>query len=674
MSGILQTLFMAASAAIKDAYFNYVTLLLHGDGTNGAQNNTFLDSSTNNFTITRNGNTTQGTFTPYGSNWSNYFDAASYESISGAVANSGTGDVCVESWVFYTGTYADYNFVFDSRSGGSPFLDGFSIGVEVTSGYFYLAQDVINLLTNIVCQKGVWYHVCATRQSGVFRLFINGVLGGTYTTSNNLSSTSNRIGWYYGSTTSYKWPGYISNFRATNGSVPTTYQTSSTTVGATIFTPSTTVLTTTSQGASNTSLLTCQNNRFIDNSSNAFTITIGGTPSIQRFSPFSPTDAYSPSVIGGSGYFDGSGDYLTVPTNAAFNIGTSSFTLECWFYSLGSTSYQAIVSAWGTTQSDSAFEIATNGTNLFIQIAYGSSQVSFQPSAPPSYQWNHVVMVGNGSTLSAFINGTRVGTQAFSSSINNASYSPAIGYRVAASNYPFLGYVSNPRLVKGTAVYDPTLSTLTVPTAPLTAITNTSLLLNYTNAGIYDNAMMNDLETVGNAQVSTSVVKFGTGSMYFDGTGDWMLAPSSVNFNLSSGNWTIESWYYPTTYSGGNNVLIYLGASSGDKIVLATIGTNGYLYYLLNGTGVISTTSAATLNAWSHYALVKNGATTTLYLNGTSIGTTTSVPTSSAKSLSLGADSGGAAYIGYMDDFRITNGYARYTANFTPPTAAFPNQ
>ncbi len=52
-----------------DPYFDYVTLLLHGNGTNGAQNNTFLDSSTNNFTITRNGNTTQGTFAPYGSNW-----------------------------------------------------------------------------------------------------------------------------------------------------------------------------------------------------------------------------------------------------------------------------------------------------------------------------------------------------------------------------------------------------------------------------------------------------------------------------------------------------------------------------------------------------------------------------------------------------------------------------
>ena len=49
-------------------------MLLHGDGTNGAQNNSFTDGSTNNFTVTRNGNTTQGTFSPFAPGWSNFFD------------------------------------------------------------------------------------------------------------------------------------------------------------------------------------------------------------------------------------------------------------------------------------------------------------------------------------------------------------------------------------------------------------------------------------------------------------------------------------------------------------------------------------------------------------------------------------------------------------------------
>jgi hypothetical protein len=98
-----------------DPYFNYVPLLLNGDGTNGAQNNTFLDSSSNNFTITRNGNTTQGSFSPYGSNWSNYFNGSDYLTAS---ANSAfafnTGDFTMECW-YYSGTITQQSLL-DTRS------------------------------------------------------------------------------------------------------------------------------------------------------------------------------------------------------------------------------------------------------------------------------------------------------------------------------------------------------------------------------------------------------------------------------------------------------------------------------------------------------------------------------------------------------------------------------
>ena len=77
MTGILNILAGSIAAAIKDGYFNLVSLLLPGNGTNGAQNNTFLDSSSNNFTITRNGNTTQGTFSPFSqTGWSGNFNTS----------------------------------------------------------------------------------------------------------------------------------------------------------------------------------------------------------------------------------------------------------------------------------------------------------------------------------------------------------------------------------------------------------------------------------------------------------------------------------------------------------------------------------------------------------------------------------------------------------------------
>jgi hypothetical protein len=138
---------------------------------------------------------------------------------------------------------------------------------------------------------------------------------------------------------------------------------------------------------------------------------------------------------------------------------------------------------------------------------------------------------------------------------------------------------------------------------------------------------------------------------------------------LTSGDWTIQGWYYPTSYSASNNVVVYIGSAVGNKIVIATIGTAGNLYYLLNGSVTISSATAAPLNAWSFFALVKSGATTTLYLNGVSLGTTASVPTTSNKSLSLGADSAAAFYQGYFGDFRVLKGTASITVPTTPLTA-----
>ena len=97
-------------ATPADSYFYDVSLLLNGDGTNGAQNNTFLDSSTNNFTITRNGNTTQGSFSPYGTLWSNYFVGTSGSSASpnylatpsSSVWAFGTGAFTLECWGYST--------------------------------------------------------------------------------------------------------------------------------------------------------------------------------------------------------------------------------------------------------------------------------------------------------------------------------------------------------------------------------------------------------------------------------------------------------------------------------------------------------------------------------------------------------------------------------------------
>jgi hypothetical protein len=278
--------------------------------------------------------------------------------------------------------------------------------------------------------------------------------------------------------------------------------------------------------------------------------------------------------------------------------------------------------------------------------------------------------------LFIYVNGTRLINQASASFGVNSNNLLYFGdYFGQTTSNAASHYQCDVRFVKGTALY--TGATLTIPTTPLTAVTNTSYLLNYTNAGILDNAMMNDLETVGNAQISTSVKKYGTGSLAFDGTGDWLYTPSKPILQLGSSNFTIECWVYLNSTSGAqrpisqsdNNYQFAFYIASGGGLTAYSFQSSGTQNFAIS-MGTLS------INTWYHIACVRNGTTVTAYLNGTSTGTAT---LSGAIDDRSGGWRFGANYVGtdalngYIDDVRFTM-YPRYTANFTPPTSAFPNQ
>ena len=105
-----------------DPYFKNTTLLLHADNvSNSAQNNTFLDSSSNAFAITRNGNTTQGSFTPFSKAagyWSNYFDGTEdYLSAANNTAFTLTNDFTIEAYV-KTATQSSYDGIVSLNQNG----------------------------------------------------------------------------------------------------------------------------------------------------------------------------------------------------------------------------------------------------------------------------------------------------------------------------------------------------------------------------------------------------------------------------------------------------------------------------------------------------------------------------------------------------------------------------
>ena len=403
-----------------------------------------------------------------------------------------------------------------------------------------------------------------------------------------------------------------------------------------------------------------QNNTFLDSSTNNFTITRNGNTTQGTFSPFSQT--------GWSNYFDGSGDYLSVAHNAAMSVLGSSFTMECWFYLTAAQRDAGLISKHDGS-GGYIFRLDTTFIRFFTSAATVDRTYSFAANT-----WYHVAVVSSGTTGTLYINGVAQGAT-FSTNGTNASSTVQIG-RTNTTTNDFPGYISEVRITN-TAVYT---GTFTPPSAPLTAVTGTALLCNFTNGGIIDNTAKNVLETVGNAQISTSVKKFGTGSLAFDGTGDNLRIPNSQNYAFGSGNWTIELWVYLNAL--GRQGFVTLANSSGTNVPWE-VGLNAsnkfrVLVQTSGGQIVIDGATTPSTSTWYHIAAVRNNGTVTLYLNGTSDASNSTLSTNAlvaeTNSVNVGTYAYGYPLNGYIDDLRITKGVARYTTTFTPPTAAFGDQ
>ena len=643
---------LAGSGVTTDPNFENVTLLLHGDGTNGGQNNTFVDGSTNNFTITRNGNTTQGTFSPYGDNWSNFFDGTDdYLSIAdNANLRAGSGTFTIEAWIYRAATGAAHTIY--AKGGAST-----GIVFQVTSGnVLRFTHTTTNIDSTGTIGLATWTHVAVVREgtgTNETKLYINGTQDGAGTVSTDFTQTEEvRIGTDRGATADFN--GYISNLRFVKGTA--------------VYTGAFTVPTAPLIAISNTQLLTCKSNRFRDESANAFTITRNNNATVQRFSPFSPTAAYAAGTIGGSAYFDGTGDYLSAAYNSAFDITSGDFCAEAWVYRTVAGAEHYILSQRQDSPAR-GWELRINSGNTVTFLFTGGS---FRTSTTtiPAATWTHLAATRQTNTFRMFINGALEASSTFSNGTATTSQL-YIGSTTSSPQTYAQAYISDARIVKGSAVYT---AAFTPPTAPLSAITNTSLLLNFTNAAILDNAMMAVPETVGNAQIDTTVKKYGTGSLEFDGTGDWLLVPDSIDQRLGTGNFTIECWLYLSA-TGTARGIVGKGTSTTGWL-LSTNTSNAVVFTY--GTSTITSTGTLSGTTWYHIAVVREGTGTNqtkIYIGGTNDGTgTVSTDFTQTNAAYVGANrTGGDPMNGYIDDLRITKGVARYTANFTAPTAAFPD-
>jgi hypothetical protein len=181
----------------------------------------------------------------------------------------------------------------------------------------------------------------------------------------------------------------------------------------------------------------------------------------------------------------------------------------------------------------------------------------------------------------------------------------------------------------------------------------------------------------GDAQIDTAQSKFGGASGLFDGAGDYVTTPNSADFDFGTGDWTVDFWIrrdgtkaYPGVITTATGVGTGWGIGLGNS--------DNKVRYRWNGTVKILTAGTIADLTWTHVAVVRNGNTIKVYINGTADANTDDCTGDSINDDNSGAGVGlwsldEALYYwkGWIDELRVSKGIARWTANFTPPTSDY---
>ena len=208
---------------------------------------------------------------------------------------------------------------------------------------------------------------------------------------------------------------------------------------------------------------------------------------------------------------------------------------------------------------------------------------------------------------------------------------------------------------------------------------NVSLYL-YTNTFVDSSSSNHTMTVVGSPSIdNTGQVFNGVGAMLFNGAGQGVYTPDAANLQLTSGDFTVECWYYQTSGQGGELVTKYdsgAGVYQYLLYVVATSYTPRFSVYFPGYTALTVLGVSSSVNTWHHLAAVRYGNTFQIFQDGIGSGTQTSASnliSTTPEKLWVGCYQDlSNPFAGKVTQVRITKGVARYTSNFTPPTSPFP--
>ena len=360
--------------------------------------------------------------------------------------------------------------------------------------------------------------------------------------------------------------------------------------------------------------------------------------------------------FGGAGAvsFDGTGDYLSIPDSTDLDFGSGDFTIECWVYPDSGSTNGAFITKRSSTAYFAPFVLRQiNTTSLAVLMSTSGSSWNFNQTATSALTtdaWQHVAVTRSGTAIKAFVNGTEVISSTLSGALMTNTQIAVIGTDFA---YDLDGKISNLRVVKGTALYTSNFTPKRQPLLPESA--PNTVLLTCQKGTIKDRSSSAHAITVNGDAKSIS----GASYFEFDGTDDYVSVASSSDFNLGTGDFTVECFVYLQDITSNSG---YVGIvnrhnytnSTGWGIWKETGGKFGFWY---NAATQINGTSNVATNQWYHIAAVRNGSTISLYVNGVfeNSGSNSSF-TDASNQLNIGiANAGGVWNAAYPLNGKVSN-------------------
>ena len=577
----------------------------------------------------------------------------------------GTGDFTLEMWCnssnLLTTTHV---YLLDMNDGTSRIAIASNIassnGIWLGTGW--------NNITDWAFPTDEWFHIAVCRQSGTGRAYLNGVLKSSVSsfTTNFGGTWTTHIGDKYDNGANAELEGYLDEIRLSNiARYP----------DGTTFTPSTTAFT----SDANTKLLihsntTMGSTTFTDSSSGAHTITaVGAMKNV------------APKIGTGMAVFDGTGDYLSIPDSADWDVTGTKATFEFWVSPIAYAG-SGVTVIMGQDSATDWFIYYYNAGSDQGKAAVGRSGVSELNSGSARLtgvgSWDHIAIVKEAATASSltkfYLNGVEVNS-ATGEYWDTSSNALTIGGASGGLN-AYLDEIRISKVVRYTSTFTPS-------TTAFKDDKDTVLLMHMDGGGGIDPET--NLPTLAGQgtyfwDASTNALFYGADGLptnksmvNFPGNG-YLTVPASSDFTFGTGNFTIECWMFVT--KDQDNRALYTNTTaadaSGTHLEFVTADDKlGWWEVALSGSPMAYSNDAIPYGQWVHMAIVRNSTTFIMYIDG--VAQTTTQTSSSAVATPTGPQwgfhrSNTARYLDdvYLDQMRISNS-ARYTSNFTPSTTPF---